>query len=223
MTVRDKIKEFLRSRADRDVFLEYEIKNLLRALEMAIPRGMFVPCGRGIESAAGLSFPLVAKVMSARIVSKSDVGGVRLGIGNGDDLRQVVSELSRIEQAEGVLVEEMARPGFEVIVSGISDHTFGPIVMFGSGGFFVELFRDVAFALAPVDREQAMWLMSETRGEKILKGFRGKPPLDMNALADLIVTVSEVIATGLVRTIELNPVVLYPSGALVLDAKMRRV
>jgi acetyl-CoA synthetase (ADP-forming) len=133
-----------------------------------------------------------------------------------------VTELSVIEHAEGVLVEEMAPPGFEVIVGGTIDVTFGPIVMFGLGGLFVELFRDVSFALAPVDREQAMWLISETKGEKILKGFRGKPPLDMNAIADIIVTVSEVMATGLIRTIDLNPVTLYPSGALVLDAKMSR-
>jgi acetyl-CoA synthetase (ADP-forming) len=95
--------------------------------------------------------------------------------------------------------------------------------MFGLGGLFVELFRDVSFALAPVDRNQALWLMEETRGVKIMKGFRGRPPLDMDAMADIIVTVSEVIATGLFRTIDLNPVSLYPKGAMVLDAKMSRL
>jgi acetate---CoA ligase (ADP-forming) subunit beta len=223
MTIRDKIEEFLRSRADQNVFLEHEVKDLLRGFGMTVPKGMFVPCGKRIKSAAGLSFPLVAKVVSSRITSKSDIGGVRLGIGNEDELRRAVSELSRMEHAEGVLVEEMARPGFEVIVGGIIDNTFGPIVMFGSGGLFVELFRDVSFALAPVDREQAMWLMNETKGEKILKGLRGKPPLDTNALADVIVNVSEVIASGRILTIDLNPIALYQSGALVLDAKMSRI
>jgi hypothetical protein len=127
-----------------------------------------------------------------------------------------------MEHAEGVLVEEMAPPGFEVIVGGTIDVTFGPVVMFGMGGFFVELFRDVSFALAPVSREQALWLVGETKGEKVLKGFRGKPSLDIDAIADIIVTVSEVMATGLIRAIDLNPVALYPSGALVLDAKMSR-
>ncbi len=222
MTIKDKIEKFLQLQAGRKVFYEHEVKGLLRGFGMAVPKGMFVPCGGGIPAAAGLSFPLVAKVVSPRITSKSDVGGVRLDIGNEDELRRAVVELSRIEDAEGVLVEEMAPPGFEVIVGGTVDITFGPIVMFGMGGLFVELFRDVSFALAPVDRGQAMWLMSETKGEKILKGFRGKPPLDENAVADIIVTVSEVIATGLVRAIDLNPVALYPSGALVLDAKMSR-
>lgn len=223
MKIRDRIEKFLELGADRDVFHEHEVKTLLRELGIAVPKGMFVPNGKEIRADARLTFPLAAKVVSMRITSKSDVGGVRLGIGNGNELRKAVSELSRIEHAEGVLVEEMARPGFEVIVSGTIDNTFGPIVMFGSGGFFVELFRDVSFALAPVDREQAMWLMHETKGDKMLNGFRGKPPLEVNALAEIIVNVSVIIATGLVRTIELNPVVLYPTGALVLDAKMRRI
>lgn len=221
MSIGDGIEQFLRLRPDRDVFFEHEVKDFLRGLGLAVPRGMFVPRGAEIPT-AGLSYPLVAKVVSSRIASKSDVGGVRLGVGDGDELGRAVAKLSQIEHAEGVLVEEMAPPGFEVIVSGTIDDTFGPVVMFGLGGLFVELFRDVSFALAPVDRGQAMWLMNETKGVKILKGFRGKPPLDRDALADLIVTVSEVIATGRVRTMELNPVVLYPSGALVLDAKMRR-
>jgi acetyl-CoA synthetase (ADP-forming) len=223
MTTGDRIEEFLRPRSDRDLFREHEVKEMLRGLGLSVPRGMFIPRGREILSVAGLSFPLVAKVVSSRIASKSDIGGVRLGIGNGDELRRAVSELSRMEHADGVLVEEMARPGFEVIVGGVMDNSFGPIVMFGPGGLFVELFRDVSFALAPVDPQQAIWLMKETKGEKILKGFRGQPPLDTHALADVIVKVSEVIASGRFRTIDLNPVVLYPSGALVLDAKMSKI
>lgn len=223
MTTGDRIEEFLQSRSNPDLFREHDVKELLRGLGLSVPRGMFLPRGTENLSAAGLAFPLVAKVVSSPISSKSDIGGVRLGIGNEDELRRAVSELSRMEHAEGVLVEEMARSGFEVIVGGVMDNSFGPIVMFGLGGLFVELFRDVSFALAPVDHRQAIWLMKETRGEKILKGFRGQPPLDVHALAHVIVTVSDVIASGQFRTIDLNPVVLYPSGALVLDAKMSRI
>jgi len=223
MTIGDKVQDFLQSQEDREVFREHEVKDFLRGFGINTPRGMFIPSGAGIPFTGSLSYPLVTKLVSSGISSKSDVGGVRLGIGNGDELQRAVTELSRMENAEGVLVEEMARPGFEVIVGGISDFTFGPIVMFGLGGFFVELFRDVSFALAPVTREQALWLVGETKGEKVLKGFRGKPPLDIDAIADIIVTVSEVMATGLIRAIDLNPVALYPSGALVLDAKMSRL
>ncbi len=223
MTIKDKIEEYFQMHGDRKVFYEHEVKGILRDFGMAVPQGMFIRRGKSIPADSGLAFPLVAKIVSSRITAKSDIGGVRLGIGNGDELRSAVAELSRLEGAEGVLVEEMAPPGFEVIVGGTVDATFGPIVMFGLGGLFVELFQDVAFALAPVDRGQALWLMGQTKGEKILKGYRGKPPLDENAVADIIVTVSEVIATGLVRAIDLNPVALYPSGAMVLDAKMSRL
>ncbi len=222
MAIRDILEDFLQLHENRQVFREYEVKDLLRGFGINTPRGMFVPRGEVMPSTVCLSYPLVAKLVSSGITSKTDVGGVRLGIGNDDELRRVVTELSLMEHAEGVLVEEMAPPGFEVIVGGTIDVTFGPVVMFGMGGFFVELFRDVSFALAPVSREQALWLVGETKGEKVLKGFRGKPSLDIDAIADIIVTVSEVMATGLIRAIDLNPVALYPSGALVLDAKMSR-
>jgi succinyl-CoA synthetase beta subunit len=223
MSIRDKVREFLQSEADREVFHEHKVKGLLRELDMSVPKGVFIPRGADIPSIAGLSYPLVAKVVSSRISSKSEVGGVRLGIRNDEELQRAVMELYRMERAEGVLVEEMAPAGFEVIVGGAIDVTFGPIVMFGLGGLFVELFRDVSFALAPVTREQALWLLNETKGEKILMGFRGNPPLDIDALVTIIVTVSELIATGLFRAIDLNPVTLYHSGALVLDAKMSRL
>lgn len=223
MSIRDKVLEFLQSEADREIFHEHKVKSLLRELGMCVPKGVFVPRGAGIPPISGLSYPLVAKVVSSRISSKSDVGGVRLGIRNNEELQRAVMELSWMEHAEGVLVEEMAPAGFEVIVGGAIDIAFGPIVMFGLGGLFVELFRDVSFALAPVTREQALWLVNETKGKKILMGFRGKSPLDIDALVTIIVTVSELIATGLFRAIDLNPVTLYHSGALVLDAKMRRL
>ncbi len=87
----------------------------------------------------------------------------------------------------------------------------------------MELFRDVSFALAMVNRRQAIWLMTPSRATRVLKGFRGMPAQDVPALIDVIVGVSEVIATGRFRTVDLNPVVVYPSGALVLDAKMARI
>jgi acetate---CoA ligase (ADP-forming) subunit beta len=223
MKIIDKVQKFLHTETDRGVFHEHKVKGLLRELGMSVPKGVFVPTGAGVSSISGLSYPLAAKVVSSRITSKSDIGGVRLGIENGDELEIAVLELAQLSRAEGVLVEEMAPPGFEVIVGGAIDIAFGPIVMFGLGGLFVELFREVSFALAPVTREQARWLVRETKGEKIMQGFRGKPPLDIDAIVTVIVTISELIATGLFQTIDLNPVALYPSGALVLDAKMSRL
>ncbi|WP_298439824.1 acetate--CoA ligase family protein [Geobacter sp.] len=165
---------------------------------------------------------VVAKVASGRIAAKSDVGGVQTGIRNRDELERTVAQLGEISGAEGVLLEEEAPPGLEVIVGGTVDPQFGPVVMFGLGGLFVELFRDVAFALAPTTRKEALRLVERTKGSRLLSGFRGRPPVDRQALAGVIVTVSELIASGLVAEVDLNPVVLYPSGALVVDAKMAR-
>jgi acyl-CoA synthetase (NDP forming) len=94
--------------------------------------------------------------------------------------------------------------------------------MFGLGGLLVELFRDVAFSLAPVTPEEAQRLMRQPKGGVLIDGFRGKPPLDRDALAGIIVTVSRLIGSGLLEEVDLNPVVVYPSGAVVLDAKMRK-
>ena len=125
-----------------------------------------------------------------------------------------------IENAEGVILEEQAQPGTEVIVGGIIDPQFGPVVMFGLGGVFVELYRDVAFAPAPMTRDDAFRLMERVKGYRLLTGYRGAPPRDREALADILVIVSELMATGLLEEIDLNPVALYPRGAMILDAKM---
>lgn len=222
MTVRERLAAFLAAHEVEQSFLEHEVKELLRGAGLPVPAGKFIPAGAPLPSPIGLRFPLVAKVASRRIVSKSDVGGVRLGIASPAELEQALAELAAIDGAEGMLVEETAPPGVEVIVGGTIDPQFGPVVMFGLGGLFVELFRDVAFALAPVTREEALRLTERTRGARLLGGFRGRPPVDREALAGVIVTVADLIASGLVAEVDLNPVVLYPDGALVLDGKIKR-
>ena len=145
---------------------------------------------------------------------------MRAAINNETELHRALQELARIEQSEGVLVEEMAPEGVEVIVGGIVDKQFGPVVMFGLGGIFVELFKDVSFGLAPLSGEEALRLVREVKGYRLLEGFRGRPPADIDALSTVIVKVSELMATGLLEEMDLNPVAVYSKGAMVLDAKM---
>ena len=216
------LKDFLKKNKGRATFLEHEVKGLLKEMGISVPKGIFVnkEMADQIPAVVDIPYPLVAKVSSSKIVSKSEVSGVRIGLKNEDELKKAVLELLRIENAEGILIEEMARPGLEVIVGGIVDDQFGPVVMFGLGGIFVEIFRDVAFALAPVKNEDALWLVKRIKGYRLLEGYRGSPPVDINALLDIIVKVSGIIATGLIKEIDLNPVSLYPKGAMVLDAKV---
>lgn len=237
------IRAFFEKNKGKRTFLEHEVKGLLKNIGLSVPRGVFIPketplsalgsfaSGRPrrlaeeSEPAQGgqlsaLSYPMAAKVSSSKITSKTDAKGIRLGIKNEDELKNAVNELSGIENAEGVLVEEMAPEGLEVIVGGISDKQFGPVVMFGLGGVFVELYKDVAFALAPMKEKDALWLIQQIKGYKLIEGYRGKPAVDKDALMKVILAVSEIMAAGNVEEIDLNPIALYPQGAIILDAKM---
>ena len=186
---------------------------------LPVPRGTFFKPG-SVPSSAGMTYPLAAKVSSGHIISKSEVRGIRTGLTNEEELKQAVAGLMAIPGAEGVLVEEMAPRGVEVIIGGIIDPQFGPVMMFGLGGVYVELFKDVAFGLAPLDKKDALWLIAQIKGRILLEGYRGSPPADTSVLIRMLITVSELMTAGRVREIDLNPVAVYPSGALILDAKI---
>ncbi len=214
------IASFLQKNKGKRVFAEHEVKGFLRSMGLPVPNGIFVG-NDGYIPSSSLAYPLAAKVSSTKIISKSDVRGIRLGLKNDTELKRAVSELLKIEHAEGVLVEEMAPEGIEVIIGGVIDKQFGAVVMFGLGGVFVELFKDIAFAMAPLKEEDALWLIQQVKGYKLLEGFRGKPAVDIGTLIKTILTVSEIIASGYVEEIDLNPICLYPHGAMILDAKMK--
>ncbi len=199
--------------------LEHEAKAYLRDHGLPVPRGTFIKKGSA-PSARGITYPLVAKVSSEQIVSKSDIGGVITGITNEEYLKPAVARLMEIPGAEGVLVEEMAPPGIEVIVGGIIDPQFGPVIMLGLGGVYVELFKDIAFGLAPLDEKAAEWLISQIKGRRLFEGYRSSPAVDTGALISILITVSKLMTEDRIREIDLNPVTLYPAGALILDAKI---
>lgn len=200
--------------------LEHEVKALFRDKGFLVPQGVFIGKGDDIPHALNLSYPLVAKVSSKKIRSKSDLGGVRINIQDEKSLRSHMAELMAIDDAEGVLVEEMLPSGLEVIIGGVIDRQFGPVVMFGLGGILVEVYRDTAFGLAPLSEKDAGWLIQQVKGYVLLEGYRGKPAVDRDSLIRLLLSVSEIIATGEVDEIDLNPVSLYPDRAVILDAKM---
>ena len=199
--------------------LEHEAKAFLKEMGLPVPLGTFFKSG-SVPSSAGMMFPLAAKVSSEHIISKSDVRGIRMGIANEEELKQAVAGLMEIPGAEGVLVEEMAPSGVEVIIGGIIDPQFGPVIMFGLGGVYVELFKDIAFGLAPLVDKDALWLIAQTKGRILLEGYRGSQPSDTNALVGILITISRLMTAGRIREIDLNPVVVYPAGALILDVKM---
>lgn len=178
-----------------------------------------------------IGFPAVAKVVSPDISHKSDVGGVILGIKNVEDAirsyEQIMSNVKKYvpnARVVGVLYQRMASPGYiEVIVGATRDQTFGPVVMFGIGGIFVELLRDVSFRLAPLDSDDAEDMIKEIKGYKLLEGYRGMPPRDIEAIKDILVRTSRIIADiDKIQDIDLNPIMLYEKGkgAITVDVRV---
>ena len=174
--------------------------------------------------------PVAVKIASPDISHKSDVGGVQVGLQTASAVREAfkrVTEKARRARPnariEGVTVQAMARPGREVIVGAVRDPQFGPLVMFGSGGVYVELLKDVSFRLAPVVRSEAEAMIGETLAGKLLAGLRGQPPADKSAVADVIVAVSELVAADeRIAELDINPLVAYDEGqgAVAVDVRV---
>lgn len=208
---------------DKKILLEHELKPFLAGLGLKVPKGIFIKGKKKLViRSISLQFPLVAKAASREIRSKTEAGAMATCIGNIEELNSTVHRLTDVKGAEGVLVEEMIQGGIEAVIGGTIDPQFGPLVMFGLGGFFIELAKDVAFAPAPVDEAGALKLAYRIRAADALKGIRGRQPVSGPALSKAIVTVSEIIATGLLSEITLNPVSLFQDRAVVLDAKAVR-
>lgn len=180
------------------------------------------------HAARELDGPVALKVVSPQVVHKSDVGGVRLNlqgpeaVGQGYD--QLVNDVRRaVPDADihGVLVVPMAPPGPEFIIGMTRDLQFGPTIMFGLGGVFVELFRDVSFRVAPFGPDVALDMIKETRGYRVLQGIRGEKPRDVESLVELLVRVSRLAAQyPQIREMDLNPVRVYERGYRILDARI---
>ena len=188
-----------------------------------------VTSAQDAEAAARLlGCPVVLKVVSPDILHKSDVGGVRLGVADPAAAGRVYEEMLReirgrcpTARIEGVLVTPQAPPGHEVIVGGRQDRQFGPVVLFGMGGIFVEVLEDVAVRLAPLSRAEAAELVRSIRLWPLLSGARGQAPADIEALIDIVCAVSELLVEHPeVREVDLNPVRVYPHGARILDARV---
>jgi acetyltransferase len=173
------------------------------------------------------SFPVAAKVISAKAVHKSDAGGVVLGINDGVRLAEVFSDLTErfgpFDTGEGVLLQAMAARGIEMIVGGTRDPVFGPLVVVGLGGVLVEVLKDTSFRLAPVTAFEARDMLSDLRAAKLLDGVRGQPPADIDALVAVIEAVGGLMATcPEIREIDLNPVLVHANGlgATVVDVRI---
>lgn len=183
--------------------------------------------GGALTAAGAIGYPVALKVLSPDLIHKSDVGGVALEIGNRRTLRATYDALlARVEEraphvyVTGVLVQQMLSGGWEVILGGRRDPSFGPVVMFGLGGVYVEVFGDVVFRLAPLTREGAVGMISDVRASRLLRGIRGEPPADLDALVEALLALSHLlIECPEVVEIELNPLLVFERGVAAVDAR----
>jgi len=181
-----------------------------------------------IEASRTIGFPVVLKVVSPDALHKSDIGGVAVDVGSEEDVEKhyngIMNNLAKdIPDAciTGILVQKQVRQATEIIIGGIRDEQFGPAVMFGLGGIFVELFKDVAFRISPVTETEALEMMKEIRGYPILSGYRGMEELDISQIAKTIVAISELISNvDEINEVELNPLLVYEKSVVAVDVRI---
>jgi acetyltransferase len=183
-----------------------------------------------VEAAEAVGYPVVLKILSPEIQHKTEIGGVRAGLENENQVRAAFAEVLGAAREhhpgadmQGVLIQEMVEEdAVEVIVGVIQDADFGPVVVFGSGGILVELFKDSSLRLPPLSRREAREMIEETQAARLLAGFRGRPTADLDALVDVLVRVSQLAVDlrGYIAALDINPLMVLREGhgACAVDA-----
>jgi len=213
----------------RTLLTEIEAKQMLEEAGIPVsPARLAKTREEAVAVANELGYPAVLKVVSPQITHKSDVGGVALGLASAEDVgaafdRIVASAKQHAPDAtiEGVAVQRMERQGIEVIVGVTKDPQFGPVLMFGLGGVLVEVLKDVAFRVIPINERDARQIIHEIKGYPLLEGYRGSEPADVAKLQELLLKVSTFIEQHPeIAELDLNPVFAYKDGAIAVDARI---
>ncbi len=202
--------------------LEPDAQKILSLYGFKTPK--FDVAATGGEAAAiarKIGYPVVAKIVSPAVVHKSDVKGVVVGIKDDETLVRTLARLSKIDGFAGMLIAEMVR-GVELIIGAKNDFQFGPMVLLGMGGVGVEIYKDVSLRMAPVKTKDAEHMIGELTARKLLTGYRGSEPINLNALTKTIVQFSKLIMdlADVVESVDLNPVMCSPKSCIVADARI---
>jgi len=214
---------------DHKVITEELSKSILKTYGVKVPPFALVTSAEeAVKQAKKIGFPLVMKVVSPQILHKTDVGGVKVGLDNVNDVKKTFKDMyGRLSKKKGVdvkgiLLEKMVPKGVELIVGVQNDHQFGPVIMVGLGGIMTEVMKDVAFRMLPITTSDAKSMLNELKGSKLLKGFRGSPPIDLNMVSKMLVQIGKlgVENADYINSIDFNPVVVYPKSHFVVDAKI---
>ena len=217
-------------RAGRNALDESAGKQLLAAHGVKVPQSRVAKGVADVDAVMnGLQTPLVVKVMSPDILHKSDAGGVKINLHSAAEVKAAIEGMLNAPKIKGVriegfLIEEMAPAGHELVIGGLRDPQFGPLVMVGLGGIFVEILKDVSFRLCPIARIDAEEMIAELKGAAILKGARGTKPASMEAIIDVLLKVGG--ENGLlmqhaadISEADINPLIVSDTAAVAVDAR----
>lgn len=222
-------RTIVRAQAEKRNLLETEAKELFGDHGLPVqPFTLAKSEAEAVEAARRLGFPAVLKVVSPDILHKTDAGGVKVRLADAAEVsaayREMLASVGRRAPAariEGVLVAPYAPEGLECIVGMTRDPQFGPALMFGLGGVYVELLKDVSFRVLPIDKSDAEEMVREIKGFPLLQGLRGSGLRDLAALVDFLVKTAKLVeANPEIREIDVNPLMVYEKGVLALDARV---
>jgi len=213
----------------RKSLLEPEAKTI--CMEYNIPVTKFEVAKNekeAVKFAEKIGYPVVLKIVSPDIIHKFDVGGVKVDLKDAKEVRSAYKQiLNNVKKHRtdakivGVLVQEMAPASTEVIIGAVKDPQFGPTLMFGLGGIFVEVLKDVTFRVAPITQEEAQEMITEVKAYPLLKGYRSVPPSDIKAIINILVNVSKLVMEHQeIKELDLNPIMVYQRGAKTVDARI---
>ncbi|MFX1319471.1 MAG: acetate--CoA ligase family protein [Promethearchaeota archaeon] len=214
---------------NRTYLLENESKTIIQIYKLPVAKFKIAETeDEAVKAADTIGYPVVLKILSRDVIHKSDVGGVIINVKDADAVREgyqsIISNVQKhVEHAriKGIFVEEFVPAGVEVIIGAIKDPQFGPALMFGLGGIFVEVLKDVSFRVAPITKYDAQEMLHEIKGYPILTGVRGQEPRDTEALVDILLKISKLVTDyPVINQLDLNPVFSYSKGAKCVDARI---
>lgn len=213
----------------RSILTEFESKRVLKQIGIPVVETKLAKNQKeAVSISQRIGFPVVLKITSPDVVHKTDSGGVKLGLKNASEVKKAYDDILRSVKKKhpralvhGISVQKMTLPGTEVILGTSKDPQFGPVIMFGLGGIFVEVLKDVSFRVIPVNRKDVQEMIQEIKGFPLLRGYRGKEPASIPALIAMILKVSKFVNENpQIREVELNPIVAYKDKALAVDARI---
>jgi acetyl-CoA synthetase (ADP-forming) len=214
---------------NRKFLLEPEAKTVCTKYRIPVTKFKVAKTeAEAVKFAEEIGYPIVLKIISPDIIHKSDVGGVIVDLKTAKEVQSAYKQILRnVRKHEadakivGILVQEMAPSSTEVIIGAIKDPQFGPAVMFGLGGIFVEVLKDVTFRVAPITVDEAREMISEVKAYPLLKGYRNQPPADIEAIVQILLNTSRLVMEHQeIKELDLNPVMVYEKGAKTVDARI---